>query len=122
MLDRVLNTQQTIACSKSKIETRKRCEICSKLTIRTSERRHWRRSGVFIANIEHISHLFLVSIFDFEHWFLMPCWLGMPLNIMKHCSLKENTCSKFMSRAKALDNSIDSGNAIKKRTKGCSFT
>ena len=40
--------------------TRKRCEICSKLTIKTPERRHWRRSGVFIVNFEHISHLFLV--------------------------------------------------------------
>ena len=37
--------------------TRTRCEICSKLTIKTPERRHWRRSGVFIVNFEHISHL-----------------------------------------------------------------
>ena len=40
--------------------TRTRCEICSKLTIKTPERRHWRRSGVFIVNFEHISHLVLV--------------------------------------------------------------
>ena len=33
----------------------------SKLTIKTAERqRLWRRSGVFIVNPEHISHLFLV--------------------------------------------------------------
>ena len=30
--------------------TRKRCCICSKLTIKTPERRHWRRTGVFIVN------------------------------------------------------------------------
>ena len=30
--------------------TRARCEICSKLTIKTPERRHWRRSDVFIVN------------------------------------------------------------------------
>ena len=36
-----------------------RCEICSKLTIKTTERREWRRSGVFIANFEHISYLVL---------------------------------------------------------------
>ena len=42
--------------------TRKRCEICSKLTIKTPERRHWRRSGVFVANVEHISHLALVFL------------------------------------------------------------
>ena len=42
--------------------TRKRCEIFSKLTIKTLERRHWRRSGVFIVNVEHISLLFLVLL------------------------------------------------------------
>ena len=45
---------------------RKRCEICSKLKIKTPERRHWSRSGVF-TNFEHISHLLSsVSIDDFE--------------------------------------------------------
>ena len=39
--------------------TRTRCEICSKLTIKTPERRHWGRSGVFIVNFEHILHLAL---------------------------------------------------------------
>ena len=42
--------------------TRTRCEICSKLTIKTPERRQWRRSGVFIVNFEHISHLVLVFL------------------------------------------------------------
>ena len=28
------------------------CEICLKLTIKTPERRHWRRSAVFIVNFE----------------------------------------------------------------------
>ena len=41
--------------------TRTRCEICSKLT-NTPERRQWRRSGVFIVNFEHISHLVLVLL------------------------------------------------------------
>ena len=36
---------------------RKRSEICSKLAIKTPERHQWRRSGVFIVNFEHISHL-----------------------------------------------------------------
>ena len=39
--------------------TRKRCEMCSKLTIKKQERR-CRRSSVFIVNFELISHLFLV--------------------------------------------------------------
>ena len=42
--------------------TRTRCEICSKLTIKISERRHWRRSDIFIVNFEHISHLVLVFL------------------------------------------------------------
>ena len=39
-----------------------RCKICLKLTIKTPERRHWRISGVFIVNFEHISHLFLLLL------------------------------------------------------------
>ena len=42
--------------------TRTRFEICSKLTIKTPERRQWCRSGVFIVNFEHISHLALVFL------------------------------------------------------------
>ena len=42
--------------------TRKRCEMCFKLTIITLERRHWRRFDVFMVNFEHISHLFLVLL------------------------------------------------------------
>ena len=38
---------------------RARCEICSKLTIKTPDQRQWRRSGVFTINLEHISHLFV---------------------------------------------------------------
>ena len=37
--------------------TRTRCEIFLKVTIKTPERRHWRRFGVFIVDFEHISHL-----------------------------------------------------------------
>ena len=42
--------------------TRKKCEICSKLTIKTPERRQWCCSGVFIVNLEYISHFFLVFL------------------------------------------------------------
>ena len=46
--------------------TRIRCEICSKLIIKTPERRQWRPSGVFIVNFEHIYTFFSVSIVTFE--------------------------------------------------------
>ena len=42
--------------------TRTRCEICSKLTIKTAEWRHSRHSGVFIVNFQHISHFNLVFL------------------------------------------------------------
>ena len=42
--------------------TRARCEICSKSVINIPERRHWHRSGIFIVNFEHISHLALVFL------------------------------------------------------------
>ena len=38
--------------------TRLRCEICSKLTIKTSERRHWRRSGVLLLTLNIFHTLF----------------------------------------------------------------
>ena len=50
-------------CSKLTIkipERRHWREICSKLTIKIPERRHWRRSGIFIVNFKHISRLVLV--------------------------------------------------------------
>ena len=42
--------------------TRTRCGICSKLTIKTPERCHLHRFAVFIANFEHILHLILVFL------------------------------------------------------------
>ena len=41
---------------------RTRYEICLKLIIKIPEGRHWRRSGIFIVNFEHISHLALVFL------------------------------------------------------------
>ena len=57
-------SQPAITCSKLIMETvqQDRCEICSKLTIKIPERRHWRRSGIFIVNFEHISYLVLVFL------------------------------------------------------------
>ena len=54
---------------------KKSCEICSKLTIKSSERRRWCRYGVFIVNFEHISHLFLVFLLL---TYTSKCFLGWP--------------------------------------------
>ena len=42
--------------------TRKKCEIFQKLTIKTPEQRYWRRSGVLIVNFEQIPHFLLVFL------------------------------------------------------------
>ena len=34
--------------------TRTRREMCLKITLKTPERRQWRRSSVFIVNFEHV--------------------------------------------------------------------
>ena len=51
--------------------TRKKFKICSKLTIKTPERRHWCHSGVFFVNFEHIPHLFLVFLLLNLNWFFL---------------------------------------------------
>ena len=56
------NSHSAITCSKLTIETLDQGVKCSKLTIKTPQRRHSRRSGVFIVNFEHISHLALVFL------------------------------------------------------------
>ena len=45
-----------------KTPTRTTREVSSELTVKTLERRQWRRSGVFTVNFEHISHLVLVIL------------------------------------------------------------
>ena len=40
---------------------RTRCEICSKLTVKTPEQRHWQHSGVFIVNFEHIKFEHIIA-------------------------------------------------------------
>ena len=46
---------------------RVRCEICSKLIIKTKEQRQWRPSSVFVISFEHILHRSSVFIVNFEH-------------------------------------------------------
>ena len=66
---KLMKSQSAITCSNlNNRNTRTRCEISSELILKTPERRHWRRSVVFIVNFEHIPHLVLV--------FLLLTWVG----------------------------------------------
>ena len=53
--------------------SRKRSEVCSKLTIKTPERRHCCRCGAFIVNFERISPFSKAPIVDIEH--VNVCWV-----------------------------------------------
>ena len=58
-----------------------RCEICSELIVKTPERHHWRRSGVFIVNFVHISHLVIVFL-----WLTLNIYLPagiLPLQVTR---------------------------------------
>ena len=55
-------SQPAITCLKLTIETLEQGVIRSKLTIKIPKRRQWCRSGIFIVNFEHISHLALVFL------------------------------------------------------------
>ena len=54
--------------------TRTTFEIFSKLTIKTPERHHWRRSGFFIVNLEQIPHLLLVFLLFTNFELVNDCW------------------------------------------------
>ena len=51
--------------------TRRRCENCSKLRIKTKERCQWHHSNVFIVNYEHISRFALIVEFEQAN----VCWV-----------------------------------------------
>ena len=73
--------------------TRTRRDICSKLTIKTLERRHKLCSGVFIVNFEHISHLVLVFIVNFKqvNADLDSRGLSRSISISKTFNMVQNT-------------------------------
>ena len=73
--------------------TRTRCEICSKLTIKTPQRRHMRHSGVFIVSFEHISHLSLAHILFYR----IPCSRVSIVNIEQVNGGWEPTKSKAVT-------------------------
>ena len=63
--------------------TRTRCKICSKLTMKTTERRHWRRSGVFIINLVYFTPCSIVSTVNFEH--VIAGWINSKESEIRFC-------------------------------------
>ena len=73
--------------------TRKRCKMCSKLTIKTPvpEWCHWCRSGFLIVNFEHISLLFLCFC----------CWLWT-----SKCYLEKNFLATIYKICRCIYNPV----------------
>ena len=71
--------------------TRKRCEICSKLTIKTTKQSQEGHSGVFIVNFKHILHFFSsVSIVDLNRQiFAGFLWLWHFQSVNRNVWIKE---------------------------------
>ena len=70
------NLAGTYLLKVNKRNTRARCELCSKLTIKAPERCHWRLSGVVIFNCERISHTVLVLLSLILNMYLQ---VGLPV-------------------------------------------
>ena len=73
--------------------TRKKCEICPKLTIKTPERRHQLLLCACIINFEQLSQVFLVFLFsavNFEQ--VNVCWEISNFMTLCHKSLILNYC------------------------------
>ena len=77
---------------------RTRCQICSKLTIKTSERRHWRRFGVF--TVKACVRYFFIKFLVF-HQLIAPqkLWKVFFISTKKHFSFSRysNFCNFFSS-------------------------
>ena len=71
--------------------TRKRCEICSKLIIKTPE-------GIFIVNFGRVSHLFLVLLFLTLNKQALARGL---YPISRRVSVKNSSCKKIPYSAQA---------------------
>ena len=61
-LECILNPAGTYMFNVNNRNTRTRYEICSKLAIKTPQRRQWRLSDIFIVYFEYISHFVLLFL------------------------------------------------------------
>ena len=80
-----------------------RCKICSKLKIKTAEQCHWRCSGVFTVNFEHVLHLFLVFLLlTLNNWVLSYIYfrvfeLNTEISSVKNSDIYSHTFYAFPS-------------------------
>ena len=68
-------------------------EICSKLTIKTPERRQWRRCSVSVFNFEHISHFHLVFLLLTLNKLLFPERAALRFSFLK----KDRILGKYLN-------------------------
>ena len=96
--------------------TRTRCEICSKLTTKTPERCHWRRSDVFSIKFVHlVLHFTPCSSFyivEFEQVNYTRNFANKDKPILKILTIRDNF-SLFMLII-ALCLTLDTGNKLRK--------
>ena len=71
-----------------------RYEIGSNFNNKTPERGHWPHFGVFVVNFEHILHLFLVFLIDFEQ--VNVSWDVLNIALRKLCENFSKLASVWM--------------------------
>ena len=84
--------------------TRTRCEICSKLTTNTPEQRKWHCSGVFIVNLEHMSHLAVMILLLALNKELSAGFSCLQIYVDTNINLKKTSKMKYIGK------NIDKGN------------
>ena len=86
--------------------TRKRCKIRLKLTIKTPERRRLRPSGLFIVNFGYISQLFLVFLLSTLSIYLFSVFMSILDSEEEHWGNTDKTSNvdkEVSKRLKASD-------------------
>ena len=96
--------------------TRAVCKICSKLTIKTPERRHWRRSGAFFNFVRILHTVLVLHTFWYFHCQLWTekCRLGTNTSDKPELEKLRQSCTKFhyLGRFASQSSHIDQVNRV----------
>ena len=82
-------------------DNRTMCQICSKLTITTTERYSWRRSSVFIVNFEQILHIVLAFLLLTFNMLGRPRWTSF---FQRCCRFSKYSAAVLINFMKASEN------------------